>query len=216
MYNKHKLTTIAILVMTLSACAVGPDYRSPDKVADITISSPYQQAELAQSWWQAFDDESLNRLIDRALDENRTLAQAKANVDRAYAVFRDADNDILPKGTLDAGYQASENAVLQRENESVILRGYSTGANLSWDLDLFGKLRRASEAAEAQAQQADILWHDAQVQLISQVATSYGEYRGAQLRLKVAEQNLQNLQQSRGIVMARLRPVWPQSWSLRK
>ncbi|HAD31688.1 MAG TPA: hypothetical protein DCE77_08925, partial [Methylophaga sp.] len=93
MYNKHKLTTIAILVMTLSACAVGPDYRSPDKVADITISSPYQQAELAQSWWQAFDDESLNRLIDRALDENRTLAQAKANVDRAYAVFRDADND---------------------------------------------------------------------------------------------------------------------------
>ncbi|WP_292751079.1 TolC family protein, partial [Methylophaga sp. UBA4204] len=204
MYNKHKLTTIAILVMTLSACAVGPDYRSPDKVADITISSPYQQAELAQSWWQAFDDESLNRLIDRALDENRTLAQAKANVDRAYAVFRDADNDILPKGTLDAGYQASENAVLQRENESVILRGYSTGANLSWDLDLFGKLRRASEAAEAQAQQADILWHDAQVQLISQVATSYGEYRGAQLRLKVAEQNLQNLQQSRGIVMARL------------
>ena len=204
MYNKHKLTTIAILVMTLSACAVGPDYRSPDKVADITISSPYQQAEVAQSWWQAFDDESLNRLIDRALDENRTLAQAKANVDRAYAVFRDADNDILPKGTLDAGYQASENAVLQRENESVILRGYSTGANLSWDLDLFGKLRRASEAAEAQAQQADILWHDAQVQLISQVATSYGEYRGAQLRLKVAEQNLQNLQQSRGIVMARL------------
>jgi multidrug efflux system outer membrane protein len=86
----------------------------------------------------------------------------------------------------------------------VIIRGYSTGANLSWDLDLFGKLRRASEAAEAQAQQADILWHDAQVQLISQVATSYGEYRGAQLRLVVAEQNLQNLQQSRAIVMARL------------
>jgi len=86
----------------------------------------------------------------------------------------------------------------------VITRGYSTGASLSWDLDLFGKLRRASEAAEAQAQQADILWHDAQLQLISQVATSYGEYRGAQLRLAVAEQNLQNLQQSRAIVLARL------------
>ncbi|WP_417551131.1 efflux transporter outer membrane subunit [Methylophaga sp.] len=204
MRNTHKLTTIAVLVMSLSACAVGPNYQAPAKVADINVSSPYQQAELTQSWWQAFDDESLNRLIQRALSENRTLVQARANVDRAYAVFQDADNDILPKGTLDAGYQASENAVLQPENENVIIRGYSTGANLSWDLDLFGKLRRASEAAEAEAQQADILWHDAQVQLISQVATSYGEYRGAQLRLDVSEQNLQNLQQSRAIVMARL------------
>ena len=204
MRNTHKLTTIAVLLMSLSACAVGPDYQAPAKVTDINVSSPYQQAELTQSWWQAFDDESLNRLIQRALNENRTLAQARANVDRAYAVFQDVDNDLLPKGTLDAGYQASENTVLQPTNDSVIIRGYSTGANLSWDLDLFGKLRRASEAAEAQAQQADILWHDAQVQLISQVATSYGEYRGAQLRLVVAEQNLQNLQQSRAIVMARL------------
>jgi len=204
MRNRLKLTTIAVLVMSISACAVGPDYKPPATVTDINVSSPYQQAELAQSWWQAFDDESLNRLITRALTENRTLTQARANVDRAYAVFRDADNDILPKGTLDAGYQASENATLQPENESVITRGYSAGANLSWDVDLFGKLRRASEAAEAQAQQADILWHDAQVQLISQVATSYGDYRGAQLRLGVAEQNVQNLQQSRDIVMARL------------
>lgn len=203
MRNTIRRTMIAALVTSLSACAVGPEYQAPVTVADINVSSPYQQAEFAQSWWQAFDDESLNRLIIRALEENRTLAQARANVDRAYAVFRDTKNDLLPKGTLDAGYQASENAMLQSEN-NVITRGYSAGANLSWDMDLFGKLRRATEAAEAQAQQADILWHDAQVQLISQVATSYGEYRGAQLRLKVAEENVQNLQQSRDIVMARL------------
>jgi len=189
---------------SLSACTVGPDYHTPAKVADISFSSPYQQAQQAQSWWQAFDDATLNQLISRALAENRTLAQARANVDRAYAVFRDANNDLLPKGTLDAGYQASENGTVSPLDDGVISRGYSTGANLSWDLDLFGKIRRATEAAEANAQQADILWHDAQVQLISQVATSYGEYRGAQLRLVVAEQNLQNLTQSRDIVLARL------------
>ena len=204
MRNTIKLSAIAILVASLSACAVGPDYQSPAQVADINISAPYQQAELAQSWWQAFDDVALNKLIERALQENRTLAQARANVDRAYAVFRDANNDFLPKGTLDAGYQASENGTVSAADDGVITRGFSTGASLSWDLDLFGKIRRATEAAEAQAQQADILWHDAQVQLISQVATSYGEYRGAQLRLVVAEQNLQNLQQSRAIVLARL------------
>ncbi|MDP4534759.1 TolC family protein [Alkalimonas collagenimarina] len=204
MRSPLKPTAIAILVAALSACAVGPDYQSPARVADIRFTSPYQQAEQLQNWWLAFDDAALNQLIERALAENRTLAQARANVDRAYAVFRDTNNDVLPKGTLDAGYQASENATLSPDDNGVITRGYSTGASVSWDLDLFGKLRRASEAAQAQAQQADILWHDAQLQLISQVAINYGEYRGAQLRLVVAEQNLQILQQSRAIVQARL------------
>lgn len=204
MLNKLQLSAIAILMTSLSACAVGPDYETPVQVADISFTSPYQQAEQAQSWWQAFNDPTLNELIRQGLAENRTLAQARANVDRAYAVFRDTDNDLLPNGSLDVGYQASENATLATADDGVITRGYSTGANLSWDLDLFGKLRRASEAAEAQAQQADILWHDAQVQLISQVATSYGDYRGAQLRLQVAEQNLENLRQTRAIVQARV------------
>ncbi|MCT8124839.1 TolC family protein [Alishewanella sp. BS5-314] len=204
MRNSLKVSVIAVLVAGLTACAVGPDYQTPVKVADISVSSPYQQAEQLQNWWQAFDDAALNQLISRALQQNRTLAEASANVERAWAVFRDADNDLLPKGTLDAGYQASENGTVLPDDNGVISRGYSTGASLSWDLDIFGKLRRASEAAEAQAQQADLLWHDAQLQIISQVAISYGEYRGAQLRLAVAEQNLHNLQQSRTIVLARL------------
>ncbi|MBU1308044.1 MAG: TolC family protein, partial [Gammaproteobacteria bacterium] len=95
MRNTMKLSAIAILVASLSACAVGPDYQAPVKVADINIDAPYQQAELAQSWWQAFDDAALNRLITRALQENRTLVQARANAERAYAVFRDANNDLL-------------------------------------------------------------------------------------------------------------------------
>ncbi|WP_445425500.1 efflux transporter outer membrane subunit [Alishewanella sp. HL-SH06] len=204
MPNMFKLSTMAILVATLSACTVGPDYQQPTQIATINFDSPYQQAEQAQSWWLAFDDATLNRLISRALVENRTLVQARANVDRAYAVFRDTQNNSLPKGSLASGYQATENGTVSSSDDGVITRGFSNGASLSWDIDLFGKLRRATEAATAAAEQADILWHDAQVQLISQVATSYGEYRGAQLRLLVAEQNLQNLQQSRDIVLARL------------
>ena len=203
---KHstKLSIPAMVVTSLLGCAVGPNYEAPVMVADIPFTSPYEQAEQAQNWWQAFDDATLNQLIDRAMAENRTLLQARANVDRAYAVFRDTRSNRFPQGSLGMGYEVSENATLAAGDDGVITRGYSTGASLSWDLDLFGRLRRAAEAAEAQAHQADILWHDAQVQLISQVATSYGEYRGAQLRLLVAEQNLENLQQSRTIVQARL------------
>ena len=199
-----KLSAIAILVASLSACAVGPDYQAPVKVADISIDAPYQQAAQLQNWWQAFDDAALNQLITRALEQNRSLAQARFNAERAYAVFSDANNDWLPKGTLDAGYQASENATVSPLDDGAISRGYNSGANLSWDLDLFGKIRRATEAAAANAQQAELLWQDARLQLISQVASSYGDYRGAQLRLVVAEQNLHNLEQSRAIVLARL------------
>lgn len=199
-----KVSSISLLVASLAACSAGPDYQRPDTVADIRTSHPYQHAEHSQKWWQAFDDAALNQLIRRTLEENRTLAEARANVDRAYAVFRDAENDRLPNGSVDLGYEASENATLSSDDDGVITRGYRSGLSLSWDLDLFGKLRRASDAAEAQAEYAEILWRDAQVQLISQVATSYGEYRGAQLRLEVAEKNLENLRQSQAIVKARL------------
>ena len=76
----------------------------------------------------------------------------------------------MPKGTLNAGYSASKNQTVLKADDDTIARGYNTGANLTWDVDLFGKVRRAIEASLAEAEQADILWHDAQLQIISQVA----------------------------------------------
>ena len=203
MGNIKKIGTLAGLIVVLSACAVGPDYQAPTKVKNIALTDSYQQADKLTNWWQAFGDEDLNQLINVALEENRTLFQAQANVLRAYAIFRDSANDVLPKGTLDAGYQAAKNPTLLSTDNNTITRGYNTGANLTWDVDLFGKVRRAIEASLAEAEQADILWHDAQLQIVSQVAASYGDYRGAQFRLKVAEQNLANLRQTRTIVKAR-------------
>lgn len=203
MGNMLKIGTLAGLIVALSACAVGPDYKAPSNVNNIELTGTYEQAEKLTNWWQAFGDEDLNHLIDEALKENRTLFQAQANVLRAYAIFRDSQNDLLPKGTLDAGYSASKNQTMLESDNDTILRGYNTGANLTWDVDLFGKVRRAVEASLADAEQADILWHDAQLQIVSQVAASYGDYRGAQFRLKVAEQNLANLRQTRTIVKAR-------------
>ncbi|MFT6913813.1 MAG: multidrug efflux system outer membrane protein [Motiliproteus sp.] len=199
-----KTMALALMVGTLTACAVGPDYLAPQQVKDVSLRSPLQPSSQALNWWQAFDDQVLNQLIDKALEENRSIAQARANVGRAYAVFRDADTDGVPTGTLDSGYQAYKNSTLAASDDDVITRGYSTGASLSWDIDLFGKIQRAGEAARANAQQADILWRDAKLQIISQVAVSYGDYRGAQLRLQVAQENLDNLEQSRAIVLARL------------
>jgi multidrug efflux system outer membrane protein len=203
MGNLLKIGTLAGLISALSACVVGPDYQAPTKANTVALTSQYERADTLTNWWQAFGDDDLNHLIEQALNENRTLFQAQANVLRAYAIFRDSQNDLLPKGTLDAGYEAYKNPTVLESDDDTQYRGYTSGANLTWDIDLFGKVRRAIEASLAEAEQADILWHDAQLQIISQVAATYGDYRGAQLRLDVAEQNLANLRQTRTIVKAR-------------
>ena len=203
MFNIFNISNFAFAILTLCGCAVGPDYTPPQAVEQIQLTQPYQQAPQATRWWRAFADDELNRLVSIALEQNRSLVQAQANVERAAAIFNDADNDWLPKGALDAGYQASENSTIAATDDNVVSRGNKVGANLSWDLDLFGKIRRASEAAAANAQQADALWHEAQVQIISQVASSYGDFRSAQTRLQIAQHNLENLQQTRNIVDVR-------------
>jgi outer membrane protein, multidrug efflux system len=199
-----KLAAIAFVVLAAAGCAVGPDYVSPVKVGDIQIDTAYQQALESTSWWQAFNDEELNRLISIALQQNRSLAKAEANVERAMAVFIDAENDDWPKATFDSNYQVSKNTNISTLDDNLVNRGATLGANLNWDIDLFGKIKRASQAAQANAEQAEALLQDAQVQIISQVATSYGDVRGAQMRLKVAQENLDNLQQTRQIINTRV------------
>ena len=205
-----RLSLLALALTGLIGCTVGPDYQAPTKLSDSLNMPQLAPAAAARdnqqltSWWQRFADAELNRLIDTALANNQTLAAAQANVDRAYAVFADSDDNNLPKGIPSLGYSANGTpAEVSATGERVTSRQFQTGVGLSWDLDLFGKLKRASEAALADAQGAEFAWRDAQLTLVAQVAQSFGDYRGAALRLQVASQNLANLQQTTKLISAR-------------
>ena len=204
MYKLQKFLSGLTVSALVTACTVGPDYNAPNSVVNIALDSEYQTATSVKTWWGAFGDQQLSTLIELALEENRTLREAAANVNRAYAVFSEAGNNRIPSASVTAGYQAGKNSSLLPSDNSTIIRGYTSGLSLSWDADIFGKLRRAEEAALAHAEQADLLWKDAQLQIISQVAASYGEYKGAEIRLIYAEQNLQYLMQSKEIIQAQV------------
>jgi multidrug efflux system outer membrane protein len=199
-----RLSVLSLAITILSACTVGPEYIAPTQVDNVRLEHPYQQALQATTWWQAFDDKELDRLVAFALLENRTLVRAKANVERAAAIFSDTDNDFLPSASIDADYQALKNTSIYTTDDGVTTRGNSLGANLNWDVDLFGKISRATEAAQADVQQAQALLHNAQVQVISQVAMTYGDVRSAQQRLTLAEQNIENVQKTSALVRARV------------
>ncbi|OBP16949.1 hypothetical protein A5320_02020 [Rheinheimera sp. SA_1] len=201
---------LAIALTGLIGCTVGPDYQAPTKLSQelnmpqLAPAAAAHDNQQLTSWWQRFADAELNRLIDTALSNNQTLAAAQANVDRAYAVFADSDDNNLPKGIPSLGYSATATpAEVSATGERVTSRQFQTGVGLSWDLDLFGKIKRASEAALADAQGAEFAWRDAQLTLVAQVAQSFGDYRGAALRLQVASQNLANLQQTTRLISAR-------------
>lgn len=205
MHKTLRLTAISVALasLLLGCAAVGPSYAAPAAANQVPLPVQYRAADKAHHWWQQFNDPVLSQLIEKALLNNQTLAAAEANVKRAYAVFEDSDNDGLPRLDITASQQNNQVPDSATVDAGQIQRQANFGGALSWDLDLFGKLRRAAEAANARAQGAELAWQEAKVQLLAQVAASYGDYRGAELRLTVAEQNLGNLRRTKQIILAR-------------
>ncbi|KKL01652.1 efflux transporter outer membrane subunit [Rheinheimera mesophila] len=205
MHKTLRLTAISVALasLLLGCAAVGPSYAAPAAANQVPLPVQYRAADKAHHWWQQFNDPVLSQLIEKALLNNQTLAAAEANVKRAYAAFEDSDNAGLPRLDITASQQNNQVPDSATVDAGQIQRQANFGGALSWDLDLFGKLRRAAEAANARAQGAELAWQEAKVQLLAQVAASYGDYRGAELRLTVAEQNLGNLRRTKQIILAR-------------
>lgn len=210
--NARLSLTVAAAVL-LSACAVGPDYVAPDAPTTPAAYARVEGGDWAQtdapllSFWEAFDDPVLDRLVQDALAANRDLRIAIARIDEARALRGEARLDQLPTVQANAGYQealasADEAPGLDREaRRSSLYRG---SFDAFWELDLYGRVRRNVEAASAseQALRADLA--DLRTSLAADVASTYFELRGAQARLAVAQSNARNQQDTLAYAQARL------------
>src|SRR5258708_12974983 len=145
--------TLALsIVAMLSACTVGPDYRRPEVSAPATWRLGSAEAgEISNAaWWEQFQDPALSNLIRTAIESNKDLAIATANVDQAFAQYGITRSALFPQ--VDSGASAAR----QRSSESgpvpVIpgrptLNDYDLHLSASFELDLWGRLRRPNEAA---------------------------------------------------------------------
>lgn len=205
--TKLRMPLAALATAILSACTVGPDYQAPElKASELTNLTAAAQSGVSQDplWWRQFDDPQLNQLIEATLNNNPSLAAARANVDAAYAQFMDISNDILPSGDIQASHQAQSQLTPGMGDARIHSRSARLGANLNWTLDLFGKLRRATEAAQADAQVSEQAWQEVRISLLAEVANQYATSQALNSRIQVARQNLQSLTQTRAIIQARL------------
>jgi NodT family efflux transporter outer membrane factor (OMF) lipoprotein len=208
-----KLPFAIALAIALSACTVGPDFVKPampvpDRFAQAPGPSAAAVTPLSDAqFWRRFQDPLLSRLVDQALSSNHDLRIALSRYDHANALLRNARLDRFP--TVTAGATASD-ALASSDQAPGLARGerrdnsYSTGIAASWELDLFGRVRRGIEAqrAEAWATASDL--DAAQVAVVGELASSYFQLRGLQERLRVARRNADNQKETLRLVQARL------------
>jgi NodT family efflux transporter outer membrane factor (OMF) lipoprotein len=184
-------TTLSVALL-LAACAVGPDYATPELDLPATFAATpsttaIDEVQLAQ-WWREFDDPLLSSLIDRALAGNLELEEALARIDAARALRGIAAAAQLPQIDAAGGVRRqrlSGNAlfappVVQTRNV------YEVGFDSSWELDLFGRVQRGIEAAEAELAREEALGLGVRVRLAAEVARTYVEHRTAAARARLA------------------------------
>ncbi len=201
----------AALAASLCGCVVGPDYQQPDTLVSPQFANAtaagYTDGEVPSAFWALFGDPMLDRLVEAALDENKDLDRARANVRASRAARRLTGFDAYPTITANAGHfhrLQSEHLLPgatrdQREDDDV-----DAGFDASWELDFFGRVRRGIEVARAEEQLAAAQLRDAQVIVTAEVARNYFVLRGLQDQLEVAVRNADNQQQTLNVTQARL------------
>jgi NodT family efflux transporter outer membrane factor (OMF) lipoprotein len=193
------VTKWSALAMTLllTGCVVGPNYQSPTtKVPEHWSANPGEpnSAQALKSFWTSFQDPVLTQLIQQAIDDNYDLKIAGERIRAAHDAVRVAAAGDKPQIGLGAAAES------RRETQTVDWPPaspkygeypyYSLGFNASWELDLFGEVRRRKESAQAAADAAVETRRDVLISLTATVASNYLGIRATELRLQIARDNL--------------------------
>lgn len=201
---------VAAVASVLAACAVGPDYHRPDvKVPDQFVSAETPRYATTatgdvERFWQVFADDTLSRLVGDALLANLDLRISLARLNEARALRGAARLDLGPVITAQTSYvdqlrSSSQTFGLPRE-----FKNYDASFDAFWELDLFGRARRALEASNAQLDAAAADLAGVQVSIAAELSNTYFDLRGNQQRLAVARRNVDNQTETLGLTRARL------------
>jgi NodT family efflux transporter outer membrane factor (OMF) lipoprotein len=195
------------LLSLLPACAVGPNYVRPEPPLptewQTTEGVAAKSADLGR-WWESLGDAQLSRLVNAALASNLDLAEAAGRVEEARALYRATSSAKLPAvdANADVRYQRQSENGLAGTGESDPL--YQVGLSASWEVDLFGRVRRSVEAAGARIEATEEDRRDVLVAVIADVASAYIDTRTLQRRLAVAHANLASQGQTVDLTRIRL------------
>jgi len=170
---------ILVFIIILSGCMVGPNYQKPDvdMPSEFVEEKPSEELTLSlKDWWKTFNDPTLDSLIDIAIENNLNLKIAIEKIEETRAFYRIKKADLFPEVDATASairYGLSKNLIQTSFFPKTSYNIFQAGFDATWEVDLFGRLRREKEAAfyEMQSKQEDM--RDVYIILLSEVSRNY-------------------------------------------
>lgn len=195
--DKQNLSAAMCMVsLILTGCAVGPNYRRPMTSEPSAFANASgistTNAQFNATWWRSFNDPLLERRIEQASTNNHDLRLAQARLREARALWTEARFDFVPTVQSDAHhakFQLAKDVAGPRERRGEL---YRAGFDATWELDLWGAVRRNVEATRATVESVEATRDDVLVSLRAEVAINYLALRGLQAQLDVARRNATN------------------------
>lgn len=195
--------SVVVSCLLLAACAVGPDYRRPD--VDVPEAWRVPAAEAADiantAWWRGFGDPVLDQLIETAVAQNKDLKIAAARVEAFAARVGITRSAALPQ----VGYGTNAARSANRPVGAGVGNLYDATLNLGWELDVWGRIRRATEAARAELLAAEEGRRAVVLSLVTSVATGYIQLRSLDRQLEISRRTLASRAESVRLFEARFR-----------
>jgi len=173
-----------------AACAVGPEYRPPATTAPARFGETSAEGALPDAWWTTFHDPTLDALVLRAVKSNPDLMAAQSRVREARALRGVASAARFPTANVSGDASRSRTSDNVADFPGLTSNLFQAGFDASWELDVFGGVRRSVEAADADVAASVEDRRDVLVTLVAEVARDYVDLRGAQRRAAIARDNL--------------------------
>ena len=188
-------TTFLVFSILASGCAIGPRYREPMMELPQSYRT-YQTREQGETmvnlpWWKTFKDEKLQELIRESLVNNYDLRTAAARVDVARAVVGVTRAQIMPQTDLTSSASRDRNSQDLYPGMQRVSSTYTGGFNTAWEMDLWGKIRQAIRASQAQYLATEDARRGVMVSLVGDVAQTYFSILELDLEMDIAKKTLQ-------------------------
>ncbi len=206
MGKRFKIRSILFLFLLgilFYSCAVGPDFQKPQ----MEIPQNFNYDSLATDslvnlkWWELFNDPVLDTLVITALNENRNVLIAISRIEEARANLGFTEADIFPKIDLQGGAtRGNFTGGLKLDSE---INNFFIAPVVNWEIDFWGKFRRANESAKAQYLASEFSLRKIQISLITEVVSTYFLLLDFKERLRISEQTLESRFESLGIIQER-------------
>lgn len=206
MKNKFYIIPVVILILVLGfqSCKVGPDYERTEipSMKSYNYDSLKQDTVINIRWWELFQDTTLQSLIQVGLKENLDVLTATARIEEARAYHGFTKADVWPAFGYTGG-ATSRNDVQLPGISGTTLNNFSASATVSWELDFWGKFRRATESAKADLLGTESSKRTIMISLISEIAENYFQMLDFQKRLEVSYDTYEARKKSVNLMQAK-------------